>query len=403
MENLLDKFLRYVKIETTSIEDSEKQPSNDKEWNLLNLLNKELKDMGIESTISKYGYVYGKIDANIEGKPSLCFIAHADTSPDASGENVNPKIWKDYELDDLYLNDDMILKVEDNPILKNCKGKTIITTDGKTLLGADDKAGIAEIMCMAEYILNNKDIKHGDIYIVFTPDEEVGRGTENFDFELCKADYGYTVDGGSIGELEYENFNASSMICEFFGKTIHPGDAKNKMKNAIRLANQFDSMLPENMRPEYTENYEGFYHLHTINGDVEYAKSEYLIREHDKTLFENKKSLAVKIADFLNAKYGQGSVKVTIKDSYYNMGEIIKQNFHLIENAKKSMENLGIKPLIVPIRGGTDGARLSFMNLPCANLCTGGQNYHSRYEFAILEDMEQISKLLIEIIKMYSK
>ncbi|MBQ7308464.1 MAG: peptidase T, partial [Clostridia bacterium] len=256
---------------------------------------------------------------------------------------------------------------------------------------------------MVEYIKAHNDFKHGDIYVVFTPDEEIGRGTDNFDFDLCKADFGYTVDGGSIGELEYENFNAASLTCEVFGKTIHPGDAKNKMKNAIRILNEFDKMLPENMRPEYTENYEGFYHLHTMTGSVEYAKADYLIREHDKKLFENKKQLATKVGEYLNEKYGKDTVKVTIKDSYFNMREIIEKHFHLIENAKLAMENLDIKPNIVPIRGGTDGARLSFNNLPCANLSTGGQNYHSRFEFAILEDMEKISSLLLEIIRIYTE
>ena len=406
MEKLLDKFLRYVKVETTSNEDEEViQPSSPNEWTLGQMLCKELKDMGLDNTvISDYCYVYSKIESNVDKKlPALCFIAHMDTSPDASGKNVKPQIIENYDLKDIVLNEKTILKVEDNPTLKNCKGKTIITTDGNTLLGADDKAGVSEIMCAVEYILTHKDFKHGDIYIVFTPDEEIGRGTDNFDFNICRADYGYTIDGGTLGELEYENFNASSLICEFFGKTIHPGDAKNKMKNAIRLANEFDNMLPDNMRPEYTENYEGFFHLHDIKGNVEYAKSEYLIREHDKTLFETKKQLAQNIGGFLNKKYGEGSVKVSIKDSYYNMSEIIKKDFHLIENAKKSMEKVGIVPKIVPIRGGTDGARLSYMNLPCANLSTGGQNYHSRYEYAILDDMEKMVEVILNIITEYSK
>lgn len=411
MEKLIEKFKRYVKIETASIDEEEiKQPSNPKEWDLLKLLDKELRELGIESTLSEKGYVYGLIKGNtIKEVPSLCFIAHIDTSPDASGENVNPRIWENYDCRDLYLNDinkeekPIILKLEDNPYLKECKGKTIITSDGRTLLGADDKAGVAEIMCMAEYLVNNPSFEHGDIYIVFTPDEEIGRGTENFDFEKCKAKFGYTVDGGTLGELEYENFNAGSMICEFNGRTIHPGDAKNKMKNAIRIANEFDRMLPENMRPEYTENYEGFFHLHNISGTVEFCKSEYLIREHDKNLFEKKKELAKKVGDYINLKYGDNTVKVIIKDSYYNMSEIIKNNFHLITNAIEGMKKAGVCANVKPIRGGTDGARLSFMNLPCANLSTGGQNYHSRYEYAVLEDMEKMVEVILNIIGIYSK
>ena len=406
MEKLLDKFLRYVKVETTSNEDEEVvQPSSQKEWALGKMLYQELLDMGLkETTLSKNCYVYSKIGANTDKKlPALCFIAHIDTSPDASGKNVNPNIVRDYNLQDIVLKEGMVLRLQDNPTLKNCEGKTIITTDGNTLLGADDKAGVCEIMCAVEYILEHREFEHGDIYIVFTPDEEIGRGTDNFDFELCKADFGYTVDGGTLGELEYENFNAASLICEFFGKTIHPGDAKNKMKNAIRIANEFDNMLPENMRPEYTEKYEGFFHLHELNGNVEYSKSEYLIREHDKALFESKKKLAKNICDFLNQKYGKDTVKVTIKDSYYNMAEIIKDNFHLIENAKKGMKKAGVKPNIVAIRGGTDGARLSYMNLPCANLSTGGQNYHSRYEYAVLEDMEKMVEVILNIITEYTK
>ena len=403
MEKLIDKFIRYVKIETTSDESQEvKQPSSDKEFDLAKLLKKELEDMGLNVALSEYGYVYAKIDSNIDGKPALCFIAHMDTSPDASGKNVNPKIWEDYQGDDLYLNDNMLLLFDDNPVLSKSIGKTIITTDGTTLLGADDKAGISEIMCMAEYVTQNKDFKHGDIYIVFTPDEEIGRGTDNFDFNLCRADYGYTVDGGSLGELEYENFNAASMTIEVHGKTIHPGDAKNKMKNAIRIFEEFDSMLPSEQKPEYTDGYEGFFHVHDASGSVDYYKADYLIREHDKTLFESKKQLANTVADFINKKYGENTVKVTIKDSYYNMGEIIKNNFHLILNAKKAMENTGVKPNVVPIRGGTDGARLSYMNLPCANLSTGGQNYHSVYEFAIKEDMEKMVEVILEIIRIYA-
>lgn len=403
MEKLLDKFLRYVKVETTSIEEEEvKQPSNDKEWDLLRMLEKELKGLGVNTRLSEFGYLYAVIPSNSKKKiPSLAFIAHVDTSPDVSGANVKPQIVKDYNGEDIVLNKDITISVTDNPILAKLKGKTLITTDGTTLLGADDKAGVSEIMCLVEYLVNT-DIEHGDICIAFTPDEEIGRGTDNFDIVNFGADFGYTIDGGSLGELEFENFNAASLMVEVFGKTIHPGDAKDKMVNAIRILNEYDNILPSQMKPEYTSGYEGFYHLHTMSGSVENAKAEYLIREHDKTLFENKKQLALDIGKLLNKKYGDGTVKVTIKDSYYNMAEIIKEHYHLIDNAVVAMERVGVTPIIKPIRGGTDGARLSFMNLPCANICTGGQNYHSKREFACLEDMEKVVKILIEIVKIYA-
>ncbi|ORX70379.1 peptidase T [Anaeromyces robustus] len=403
MEKVVDKFVRYVKIETTSIEEEEvKQPTNDKEWDLINLLADELKQMKLEVTVSKFGYVYTKIPSNTDKKvPKICFISHVDTSPELTGKNVNPQIWKNYDGKDINIGNGYVLSVEDNPLLSSFKGKTLITTDGSTLLGSDDKAGVSEIMCMTEYLVNHPEVKHGDIMIAFTPDEEIGRGTDNFDVKFFGADYGYTVDGGTLGELEYENFNAASMIVEVFGKTIHPGEAKNKMKNALRIIGEFDNMLPENMRPEHTEGYEGFYHLLELSGTVEKAKASYLIREHDKELFNVKKELAKSVETYLNAKYGKDTVKVTIKDSYPNMAEVIKDHFHLIENAKKAMTNVGVTPVVKPIRGGTDGAKLSFENLPCPNICTGGQNFHSRYEYACLDDMEKVVEILIEIVKIY--
>lgn len=405
MTKLLDKFLRYVKIETTSLDKNSCQPSSEKEWDLINLLKDELVNLGVKNVeVSKYGYIYAKIPSNINRKvPSICFIAHVDTADDVSGKNVKPLIHENYNGKDIKLNENLTLTVDENPALKNLIGQTIITSSGDTLLGADDKSGVAIIMSMVQYFMENPNIEHGDICIAFTPDEEIGRGTENFDVKNFGADYGYTIDGGSLGEIEYQNFNAASMVAEFFGKTIHPGDAKNRMINSINIFNEFHNNLPSLMRPEHTENFEGFFHLHSLQGSVDYTKAEYLIREHNKELFNDKKNLCKVIGDNINKKFNSNVCKITIKDSYYNMEEIIKQNFHLVTNAKKAMELANVEPIIKPIRGGTDGANLSFMNLPCANLCTGGYNFHSNLEFVPLESMEKILEIVINIIKIYSE
>lgn len=383
--------------------DEDKQPSSDKQWGLINMLEDELNALGVENRVSNYGYVYAFLKSNIDRDcPKLCFIAHVDTSPDVSGKDVKPKVIENYDGEEIYLGKGNYLSPIDYPLLSSFKGKTLITTSGDTLLGADDKAGVSEIMCLVEYLVNNPDVKHGDICIAFTPDEEVGRGSEHFDVEGFNADFGYTVDGGTLGEIEYENFNAASLTVEVNGTTIHPGSAKNKMVNAIRILNEFDRMLPEYMRPEYTEGYEGFYHLHTMTGSVDKATAHYLIREHNGNRFAGKKARINGIVDYLNNEYGCGTVVAEIKDSYYNMADVIKNHFHLVDNARLAMEKANVTPAVVPIRGGTDGARLSFMNLPCANLSTGGQNYHSVYEYACLEDMETMVEVLKNLVEIYA-
>lgn len=405
---VVERFLRYVKVDTQSDERSETFPSTDKQKNLAVILYDEFKEMGINDVFydEKYGYVYAKIPGNIKTEglsKTLGFIAHMDTSPEVSGKNVNPQIIRNYDGNDIVLNKEngIVLKVEDFPEIKEYLGQDIITTDGNTLLGADDKAGVAEIMAMASFFCNHPEVKHGDIAIAFTPDEEVGAGMDYFDVAQFGADYAYTVDGGAIGELEYENFNAASAKVFVKGRSVHPGDAKGKMKNASLIAMEFESMLPEMQRPENTSGYEGFYHLVDVKGTVEEAVMEYIIRDHDMDKFNEKKHVMNNIVEALNEKYGQDTVKVEIKDQYYNMREKLADAMFLIENAKKCMLEIGIEPKVQPIRGGTDGARLSFMGIPCPNLCTGGHNYHGRYEYCCIQSMEKITQLLINIIEDY--
>ena len=350
-------------------------------------------------------YVYAKIPASngYEEKKVLGFIAHMDTSPAVSGKDVKPHIIKNFDGNDILLNEaeNIVLKVSEFPEIIECKGKDLIVTDGTTLLGADDKAGIAEIMAMAEYLLTHKECKHGEIRIAFTPDEEIGCGVDYFNTKLFGADFAYTVDGGALGELEYENFNAAGAKVIINGRNVHPGYAKNKMVNALLVAGEFEKLLPEYEKPMFTEGYEGFYHLDAMEGNVEHATMDYIIRDHDRNIFENRKKLFLECGMRLNQKYGSGTVCIELKDSYYNMLEIMKNHMHLIENAKKAMEELGITPIIAPVRGGTDGARLSFMGIPCPNLCTGGANYHSRFEYACIQDMEKVTKLLIRLTEIY--
>lgn len=404
LKKTIDNFLRYVKIDTQSSEESESTPSTMKQHNLAKLLAEELKNMGAEGIIydTEHCYVYATIPASqgCENASVLGFIAHMDTSPAVTDTNVKPRVVENYDGQDIVLNtaENIVMKVSDFPELLSYVGKDLIVTDGTTLLGADDKAGIAEIMAMAEYFLSNPDVPHGKIRIGFTPDEEVGRGADYFDVELFGADYAYTVDGGPLGELEYENFNAAGATLKVFGRSVHPGSAKGKMKNAILIAQEFQSMLPVFQNPMYTEKYEGFFHLDSIKGDVEEVVADYIIRDHDKDLFEEKKNLFLQTADFLNKKYGEGTVVVEMDDSYYNMREVLEPHMHLVDNAAEAMKELGIEPIVSPIRGGTDGARLSFMGLPCPNLCTGGENFHGRYEFACVQSMEKITELLISII-----
>ena len=406
MEKILDRFLRYVAIDTQSDENSESQPSAAKELDLLKLLCKELNDMGVEATLDEYGYVMGSIPSNIDKKvPAIGFIAHVDTSPDASGKDVKPQIIKDYDGGDIALKGvpGLFLKPSEFPELLAHKGETIITTDGTTLLGADDKAGVAEIMDAVQYIVEHPEFKHGDIKIGFTPDEEIGRGVVKFDVKRFGADYAYTMDGGEIGELEFENFNAASAKIHIQGRNVHPGYAKDKMKNAILIGMEFNDLLPIGQRPELTEGYDGFFHIISFKGSVEEADFGYIIRDHDRKKFEEKKELIAQCAHFINVKYGEGTATLEVKDQYYNMREQVEPYYFIVEKAVKAMEMAGIKPKIQPIRGGTDGANLSFKGLPCPNIFAGGMNFHGKMEFAPLENIEKASEVVLNIIKLFAE
>ena len=406
MEKILDRFLRYVAIDTQSDENSESQPSAAKELDLLKLLCKELNDMGVEAMLDEYGYVMGSIPSNIDKKvPAIGFIAHVDTSPDASGKDVKPQIIKDYDGGDIALKGvpGLFLKPSEFPELLAHKGETIITTDGTTLLGADDKAGVAEIMNAVQYIMEHPEFKHGDIKIGFTPDEEIGRGVVKFDVKRFGADYAYTMDGGEIGELEFENFNAASAKIHIQGRNVHPGYAKDKMKNAILIGMEFNDLLPIGQRPELTEGYDGFFHIISFKGSVEEADFGYIIRDHDRKKFEEKKELIAQCAHFINVKYGEGTATLEVKDQYYNMREQVEPYYFIVEKAVKAMEMAGIKPKIQPIRGGTDGANLSFKGLPCPNIFAGGMNFHGKMEFAPLENIEKASEVVLNIIKLYAE
>ena len=399
---VVERFLKYVSFDTQSDPDSESTPSTPKQKLLGQELVNEMHSMGIENArMDEHGYVYAHIDANTEGIPSLGFIAHMDTSSDASGADIKARIEKNYNGGDIRLNEHTVLSPVDFPKLLNSIGQDIIVTDGTTLLGADDKAGIAEILTMAEELINNPEIKHGKICIGFTPDEEVGRGADLFDVEGFGAEYAYTVDGGEIGEIEYENFNAASAKVSISGRGIHPGSAQDRMINSIHVAQEFDSMLPQAQRPEYTEGYEGFIHLMHIEGDIENTKLVYIIRDHDMAKFEKKKSLMVKAAELVNLKYGEGTLKLTLNDSYYNMREKIQPHIWLVSNVQEIMRDLGVEPITTPVRGGTDGARLSFMGLPCPNICTGGLNFHGRFEYIPVQSMEKVCSILLEIVKRF--
>ena len=412
MSTVVDKFLKYVTIDTQSDEDSTTSPSTEKQKDLARLLVGELKEMGASDVRmdEEYGYVYATIPSTLkeEGKevPVIGFIAQMDTSPAVSGKDVKPRIVENYDGKDIVLNQELniILPVEENPELLEYEGKKLIVTDGTTLLGADDKAGVAEIMTMAQTLLAHPEKEHGTIRIAFTPDEEVGRGVDHFDVEGFQADYAYTVDGGALGELEYESFNAAGARLHVNGYSVHPGSAKNKMLNAILLAQEFQSLLPVFETPAATEGYEGFYHADRMTGTVESAQADYIIRDHSRELFEKKKAYFREAADFLNKKYGKEIFTVEMQDSYYNMKEkIYPENAHLIDTAVKAMEEAGVTPLIAPIRGGTDGSRLSFMGLPCPNLCTGGMNYHGRYEYVCIESMEKCVEIILNIISLYAE
>ena len=406
MEQLIDRFLRYVSVDTQSNPESESQPSAAKELDLLKMLKDELEAMGVEAELDEYGYVMATIPSNC-GKdvPAVGFIAHVDTAPDASGKDIKPQIIKDYDGGDIALKgvEGLYLKVEDFPEMKDYEGQTLITTDGTTLLGADDKAGVAEIMDVVQYIIEHPELKHGKICIGFTPDEEIGRGVVKFDVEKFGADYAYTMDGGAVGELEYENFNAASASVKIQGSNLHPGYAKGKMKNAILIGMELNSLLPVEQRPEYTCGYEGFFHIIGFNGSVEEATFSYIIRDHDMDLYEKRKQTMQECVDFINKKYGEGTASVEIKHQYYNMRKMVEPHYHIIEKAVKAMEMEGIKPRIQPIRGGTDGANLSFKGLPCPNIFAGGHNFHGKLEFVPLESMIKASKVILNIISLFAE
>lgn len=407
MEKLVERFTDYVKINTQSDENSKDTPSTRGQLEFVRKLAGELKSIGLKDvSLDENGYLMASLPANNSNKvPVIGFIAHLDTSPDLSGEGVNPQIIKNYYGKNVVLNPkkNIVLSSVEFTSLNNYIGQSIITTDGNTLLGADNKAGVAEIVTAMEYLINHKEIKHGNLRIAFTPDEEIGRGADKFDINKFGADFAYTVDGGGLGEIEYENFNAARAKITIQGQNVHPGTAKNKMKNSMLIAMELNSMLPGHQTPEHTEHYEGFYHLTDFQGTVDSTTINYIIRDHDKDKFNRKKDLMIKIVDHLNIKYGPRTVKITMVDQYYNMREKIEPNFHIVELAMEAMKELDIKPKVIPIRGGTDGARLSFMGLPCPNLFTGGHNYHSRFEFIPVNSMEKAVLTIVKIAELNAK
>lgn len=402
-DTLKDRFLRYVKFETRSDEKSETIPSTPTQLEFAKILAKELEEIGMENVyVNDACFVNATLPGNIDKDvPVIGFIAHMDTA-DFNATNVNPKIVENYDGEDIVLNEakDIVLSVEEFPNLKNYVGKTVITTDGTTLLGADDKAGIVEIVEAMKYLIEHPEIKHGTVKVAFGPDEEIGRGADNFNVEEFGADFAYTMDGGPVGELEYESFNAAGAVFKIKGKSVHPGTAKGKLINASLIAAEIVNSFPADEVPEKTEGYEGFYFLDKINSNCEEAELSYILRDHDREKFEAKKEFAANVAKKINEKYGKELVSVEIKDQYYNMGEIIKDHMNVVEIAKKAMENLGIKPVIEPIRGGTDGSKISFMGLPTPNIFAGGENFHGKYEFVALESMILATDVIVEIVKL---
>ena len=398
MTSVIDRFLKYVSFDTMSDENSETCPSSAKQKILGAVLVEEMKEMGIlDAHMDENGYVYGTVPGD-PSLPTIGLIAHMDTSPDACGADIKTKIVE-YQGGDICLNEEkgIFMKPADYPSLKKNVGKHLIVTDGTTLLGADDKAGVAEIMAAAEYLLTSG-VPHATLKIGFTPDEEIGRGADKFDVKKFGADYAYTADGGTVGEIEYENFNAAGATAVFHGRSIHPGSAKDKLINSQLIAMEFNALLPVAQRPEYTEGYEGFIMLHGMEGEVELSTLYYIIRDHDMDKFLQKKALMESAAAFINAKYGEGTMDLTIRDSYFNMKQCIEPVMYVVDRAKAAMKAVGMNPVEVPIRGGTDGARLSYEGLPCPNLCTGGENYHGRFEYIPVEDMELCVKMLVEIL-----
>jgi tripeptide aminopeptidase len=407
MKSVVDRFISYARIDTQSDENSETTPSTEKQFNLAHLLVEELHEIGLsEVEMDKHGYIMATLPANTDRKvPVLGFISHMDTSPDMSGKDVDPQIVKNYNGEDILLNkkENMILSPLDFPELLDYKGWDLITTRGTTLLGADDKAGIAEIMSAMEHLVNHPEIKHGMIRVGFTVDEEIGRGADKFDVKKFGADYAYTLDGGKIGELEYENFNAAMATIHVQGRNVHPGTAKDAMINAIHLAMELNSMLPVQERPEYTQGYEGFFHLIDLNGQVEFTTFRYIIRDHDRKKFETKKKQILDCVDFMNKKYGEGRIRIELKDQYYNMHEKVEPVKFIVDIAEEAMRLLGIQPIIKPIRGGTDGSKLSYMGLPCPNIFAGGHNFHGKYEYIPIQSMEKAVEVIVKIAELYGK
>lgn len=407
-EELIKRFITYVKIDTQSNEESDTCPSTKGQLELANLLVKELEEIGMtDVTLDENGYVMATLPANTDKKevPTIGFLAHMDTATDFSGKNVNPQIIENYDGNDITLNEslDIVLSPKAFPSLNNYIGQTIITTDGTTLLGADDKAGIAEIMTAMNYLKNHPEIKHGTVRIAFTPDEEIGRGPHKFNVEKFNAKYAYTMDGGPLGELQYESFNAAAAKITIKGNNIHPGSAKGKMMNSAKIAMEFHSLLPEYEAPEYTEGYEGFYHLLSINGDVEETTLSYIIRDFNKKKFEDRKKTLEKIAQSLQEKYGKERIILEINDQYYNMREKIEPVFEIVEIAKEAMQNLHITPIVEPIRGGTDGSQLSYMGLPTPNIFVGGENFHGKFEYVSVESMVKATEVIIEIVQLFEQ
>ncbi len=404
MINIKERFLKYVGFDTQSDTDTGLTPSTPGQMFFSEKLVEELKGLGLEEVeLDDNGYVMATIPSNVEHEvPVIGFISHVDTSPDFTGKNVNPQIVENYDGSSLVLNEEknIVLGPDEFPELKKYVGQTLITTDGNTLLGADDKAGVAEIVSAAEYLVKHPEIKHGKIRIGFTPDEEIGAGADHFDVEKFGADYAYTMDGGEIGELEYENFNAAIAKITVYGRNVHPGYAKNKMRNSIRIANQLITMLPRVETPEHTSGYEGFYHLISFNGEVEKSELTYIIRDFRRDRFEDRKKEIKHITSKINHEYGDGTVDIEVKDQYYNMREKVEPVKYIVDNAEKAMELVGVKPLVKPIRGGTDGSRLSFMGLPTPNIFAGGHNFHGKYEFVPLESMQKAVEVIIKIVEL---
>jgi tripeptide aminopeptidase len=405
-ENIKTRFLRYVSLDTQSDESSETCPSTAKQLVMLRMLHEELKAFGLaDASIDENGYVMATLPAN-NGKtgPVIGFVAHVDTSPDMPGENVKPRFIENYDGGDILINQELklVLSPVDFPEIKQYAGQTLIVTDGTTLLGADDKAGVTEIMTAIEYLVKHPEIKHGPIKIGFTPDEEIGRGVDHFDVKKFGADWAYTMDGGEVGELEFENFNAAHAKVNIQGRNIHPGYAKGKMKNALLMGMEFNSLLPVFDRPEFTQDYEGFFHIVKMEGTVEKASIQYIIRDHDRTLFEKRKETIKQCADFMNVRYGEGCFTLELKDQYLNMREKVEPVYHIVETARLAMEALDIEPKIKPIRGGTDGSRLSYMGLLCPNIFAGGHNFHGKFEFVPLESMEKATQVILKIVEMNS-